>query len=328
MHMTRQLRFASLALVLFAAFGAATAVHADQGTTRLVIFGDSLSDPGNFYAAFALSSQAPYEMVPSAPYTIGGHHWTNGPTWAEQLAGMLGSPNSGRPALLQPGVFGNYAVGGARARANAPDFPYFDLTTQVSSYLAVAGGRADPRAVYVVWLGGNDLRDALAAAGTDPTFQTSAGILREAVESTAANIVALWSAGARVFLVPGVPDLSRAPAVRALGPAAVGGAWQLSVLYNDAESGALDQLVAALPGIRIIRLDTFALLDSASSNPGAYGLADGTTPCLRFYVVAHAICEEPEEMLFWDGIHPTTAGHHLVAAAARAALRANGTAPR
>jgi phospholipase/lecithinase/hemolysin len=301
--------------------------RADEVSTRLVVFGDSLSDPGNFYAAFGLSSQAPYSIVPSAPYTIGGHHFTNGKTWAEQLAARLHSPASGLPALLGPGINTNFAVGGARARPNAAAFPYYDLTTQVGIYLAAFQGRADGAAIHVVWFGGNDLRDALGAAAGDPTLATSEAILGEAIQSTASNILSLWAAGARLFLVPNAPDLSRTPVIEALGPAAVGGALQLTAAYNAALGQALAQL-DGLPGIRLIRLDDFALLDAVVANPESFGLENGTTPCLHFGVVIEAVCEEPREHLFWDGIHPTTAGHAIVAGAALRALSTAGAIGR
>src|SRR5438105_12204242 len=46
---------------------------------------------------------------------------------------------SGGPALANPGVFTNYAVGRARSRPNAPVFPAYDLSTQV--------GRSEKRRV-------------------------------------------------------------------------------------------------------------------------------------------------------------------------------------
>ena len=87
--------------------------------SRLVFFGDSLSDPGNYFQLFGEQAVQPFEPenVPSAPYAIGGHHFTNGPTWAEQLSNSLGMAKSGSPATVAPGIFTNYAVGRSRARA-------------------------------------------------------------------------------------------------------------------------------------------------------------------------------------------------------------------
>ena len=101
----------AMCLVLVSTAGAA------ETFDRMVIFGDSLTDPGNHFVAFGITSQPPYAPLPDFPYAIGGHHFSNGPTWAEQLTRALGMPTSGKPALHAPGVFTNYAVGRARARA-------------------------------------------------------------------------------------------------------------------------------------------------------------------------------------------------------------------
>ena len=93
-----------LAFCLALALSLTSAAFAHEAHARLVVFGDSLSDPGNYFAAFGQTSQAPYAPIPSAPYSIGGHHFTNGKTWVEQLADGLNTPESGRPALLRPGV--------------------------------------------------------------------------------------------------------------------------------------------------------------------------------------------------------------------------------
>ena len=130
------------------------------GSNRFVVFGDSLSDPGNFFIEYAQVSTPPYEPVPSAPYDIHGHHFSNGPTWIEQLADELDTRESGRPALERPGVYTNYAMGRARARPNAPAFPAFDLSTQVGLFLNDFGGQAPAHATYVIWIGANDLDDA------------------------------------------------------------------------------------------------------------------------------------------------------------------------
>src|ERR1700740_2433975 len=69
----------------------------------IVVFGTSLSDPGNAFALLAhppagvslastvSQNHPPFDtldelLVPSAPYAKGGHHFSNGATWIEQFA--------------------------------------------------------------------------------------------------------------------------------------------------------------------------------------------------------------------------------------------------
>jgi phospholipase/lecithinase/hemolysin len=288
---------------------------------RFVVFGDSLSDPGNFFIEFGQVSKAPYEPVPSAPYDIHGHHFSNGPTWIEQLADELDTRESGRPALERPGVYTNYAMGRARARPNAPAFPAFDLSTQVGLFLNDFGGQAPAHATYVIWIGANDLDDAISALQTDPSGATSIGIIQTALGTIAANIQALWAAGARSFLIPNEPDLGLTPALQLAGPAAVGAATQLSEAFDSGLTQVLGQL-QALPQIEFKTLDVFTLLHAIVSDPHAYRLKDVQDACLTFFVSVNAICERPNRHLFWDGIHPTVAGHEILEDAAQQLLHA------
>jgi phospholipase/lecithinase/hemolysin len=300
---------------LFAFVLLASLAQAQGCKNRFVVFGDSLSDPGNFYRATGITSKTPFELIPSAPYEIGGHHFSNGKTWVEQLADQIGSHGSGAAALLNPGHSTNYAVGGARARPGASPTPY-DLTAEVSLFLTDFGGHACSNATYVFWIGGDDLRDALEALPR--SGQTGAAlIIDQAINSIANNIVALWSAGARNFLILDAPDISNAPAVRAAGPAAVGAGAQLSAGFNLGLGKAIGSL-QTLPQIQIMRFDDNALVDAIIATPTAFGLTDVRDTCLTFGVVANAICQIPESFLFWDGIHPTTDGHGIVAGAIRA----------
>ena len=304
-------------LALVSLVFAPTAFAGDVG--GLVFFGDSLSDPGNYFIAFGTVSRAPFEPIPDAPYAIGGHHFSNGATWAEQLTQELRRPASGEPALKLPGINTNYAVGRARARAGAPAFALYDLSTQVNRFLSDFGGHASPDNVYVLWIGANDLSDALSALATDPTGATSIGIIEEAIGTVAGNIQTLWAAGARTLLVPNLPDLAITPAVRALGPDAQAAASQLTSAYNGALEQAL-QALQALPQIRFVRLDIAALLADVLRDPGDFALANVEDSCLTFGVVRGAVCERPDRYLFWDGEHPTGAGHRIIANAAFHAL--------
>ena len=303
-----------LALMLLSA-----AAFAGDPHHRFVIFGDSLSDPGNYYFIYRQVSEPPFAPIPSAPYDERGHRFTNGRTWIELLTIEMGSPESGRPAFMRPGVFTNYSVGRARARPNAPAFAPYDLGTQVAAFLGDFGGEAPRDATYVIWIGANDLDDSLAAAQLDPA--QSAVILQSALSAVASNIQLLWAAGARQFLVPTLPDFGVTPAVQSLGQPAIAVATQLAAAYNNNLQLTLSQL-HQLPGVKIASLDVFTFLDAVVADPAAYGIKDAQTPCLRFFATIDPICAHPDRHLFWDAIHPTEAGHRVLEHAAEQALGA------
>jgi phospholipase/lecithinase/hemolysin len=284
---------------------------------RFVVFGDSLSDPGNYYFLYGQVSEAPFAPIPSAPYDEHGHHFTNGRTWIERLTLELDHPESGRAAFERPRINTNYAVGRARARPQAPEFASYDLGTQVAAFLTDFNGEAPGNSTYVIWIGANDLDDALSAASTDPA--QSAAIIQSALAAVATNVELLWSAGARSFFVPNLPDFGLTPAVQSLGQPAIAAATELSTLYNTYLAQTLTQL-GALPGIELTTLDVFAVLHGVVSDPVGFGIKDTQTPCLQFGVTVDAICDHPNKHLFWDAIHPTVAGHEALERAAEQAL--------
>ncbi len=128
----------------------------DNGSDpELVVFGDSLADGGNYFVQTGEHTMRPFEFVPSAPYAIGGFHFSNGRTWVEQLARKLHDRKSGKPSLRVPGRFTNYAYGRARSRPGAATFPDFDLGTQVGLFLTDFGGIAPSGSTYVIGTGSN-----------------------------------------------------------------------------------------------------------------------------------------------------------------------------
>lgn len=321
--------YRSFAMILAVVFSLPLAARADDDFggydgsdrtfDRVVVFGDSLSDPGNVFVTTGQYSVRPFAPIPSAPYVIGGFHFTNGSTWVERLSWTLGSPSGAGPALRAPQWFANYAFGGARARAGAPGGSP-DLGAQLGMYFANSGGLADDDSLYVLWFGSNDVRDALEALALDPTGAQSVAIVQAAIAALGNNIVTLWSAGARTFLVPNVPNIALTPAVASQPPEVRAAAAGLSVAYNAGLAQLLDGLGAQLPATRIVRVDVFALLAAVIATPGAYGLTNTTEPCLRFGVIVDAICDAPRRYVFWDAIHPTATVHGILARHAAAAL--------
>lgn len=283
---------------------------AGSGYSDMVVFGDSLSDPGNVFVLTGQVSVRPYAEgnVPSAPYPIGqGKTFSNGPNWSQLVAKTLGL-NAGTGPALRNQTFTNYAFGGARASSTAGG--PFDMTSQVAQYLA-DNGAADPDALYAVWFGGNDVRDALFAyfgGGPDAAL----AVITAAVSNYATNMGILIAAGARDFVVPNAPNVGVVPSVTAFGPEASGLATLLSFAFNQGLSDVLD-LFDGVPGINITRVDMFALTTDMVGNPSAYGFVNAEDACLIPVVYDGAICKSPDGYLFWDGIHPTRTGHELLA---------------
>jgi phospholipase/lecithinase/hemolysin len=308
--------FCTLYLILLIPGIGTGPAFAGDGFSAVFIFGDSLSDSGNVYALTGQTSKAPYAVIPSYPYAIGGHHFSNGKTWAEGFSQGLQLNNGGKPSMSKPGKNGNYAFGGARARANSGSAAP-DSGLQINMFLGDYGA-APSDALYVIQFGGNDVRDALLnpAEGIN--------ILQGAISAVASDIQTLYFAGARNFMVANSPNLAHAPVIKMIDTdgSVIAGAALLSGFYNGFLDGALQQL-EALPGIKIYRLDMGAFIDDVVENPGDYGLTNVASPCLNFISDSDAKCDNPEEYLFWDGIHPTAAGHNALAEVALGVISGN-----
>ena len=65
-----------------------------------------------------------------------------------------------------------------------------------------------------------------------------------------------------------------------------------------------------VPGVSVALIDNGQPVWAES-----FGLTDVVDSCTVPFVTAHAICTDPGSYLFWDGTHPTTVGHAIVAKA-------------
>jgi phospholipase/lecithinase/hemolysin len=256
--------------------------------SKIVTFGDSLSDTGN---AFILTGG----LYPADPPNTDGRV-SNGKIWVEQLAKSLGMKLKRKH---------QYAVAGART-----DHDNFNaylglplentgLQSQVDAFLADSGPRgADPNALYTVWIGANDIFTALAR-GDDMGFT-----VYTAIQNTAQEVALLASHGARHILVVNLPDLGLTPFGLSLGQAF---SLQLSGL-TDAYNAGLEQALNSLAGAGIptIRLDSAGLIREMVADPAGFGLVNVTDQAANTF-------DDASGYLFWDGVHPTTTGHGIVA---------------
>lgn len=327
---TPRTRLAPFASSLVLGLLCSTALAQSPAVDRVVFFGASLSDTGNSFTWLSdPANQAcgvplnvpPYDAldplkVPDGPYAKGGHHFTNGATWTEDLARGLALAGNARPTFASRGTqASNYAVGGARAVAGYPC--RFNLPAQVSTYLRDFP-QTSASTVVAIEIGGNDVRDALVAAAG---LQDPAPYLQGALASLGNSVGTLHAYGARRFLLLNVPDIGKSPAVRQLGPAAVAGGGFLATQYNANLALLSQQLTQLLPGIDIRIVDIHAKLNQIVASPGDYGLANVTDACVTPNQPTFQ-CADPDAYAFWDGIHPTKAVHAIIAQQALSVLSA------
>ena len=280
-------------LVAILAMGAVSQAFA---YSQIVAFGDSLSDTGN---VFISTGGAPF-----APYYSG--RFSNGPVWLESLASSLGL--SVNP-LLAGGT--NYAFGGA---ATGPPFTSSTptLTQQLNTYYLPAHPTADPNALYVVWGGGNDVRQG--------SITGSAGNVGNIVQT-------LVNAGAVHFLVPNLPNIGLTPEAQAGGPAQVAGATFLSTTFNAQLAGVVAGLRTTNPTIDLVTVDVYGFLNNVIANPGSYGITNTTNRCYSGPTGvggSGTVCANPNEYVFWDGIHPTATAHAALGAYAASVVPVPG----
>ncbi len=314
-----------LPMLILPAPGAAAKKVSSDG---IVVFGDSLSDPGNKHALTGLANTPPYDLldvfrIPEGPYTKGGLHHSNGATWVEQLARPLGFGGDVCPAYRSRGRATNCAYGGARARDPGEDpgeiLDCVPPTTnkhspeQVSDSLADVYSAPSSGALYVIFVGGNDVADAVRALACDSTGAMSVDIVRRSLEALGEEVLKLYGAGARRFLVVKSPDLGLTPAFNPpLNiPEASTAATFFSLLFIQGLVGVLDNL-DDLVGIEITTYDVFSKLVQLVIAPMAGEPQNGEQTCVMPNIPPYK-CQDHDDYVFWDGIHPTKAVHSILA---------------
>lgn len=270
----------------------------------VVVFGDSLSDGGNVAALIGTDPGQVIDgntYVPSMPYA--SSTFTNGATWVDGFAAALGT--TAAPSLLGGS---NYAFGGAQTRDESNGSP--SLISQLGMYFDTTGGVASSDSLYVLAGGGNNARAALEAIGFDgaPPLRTALATAVAYARDVGQMVDALQAAGATDIIVWNAPNIGLAPAVTALGSEASFLAGVIGNVMNQ----ALARRLEGEAGVRIF--DVYGLVGAVVADPAAYGLANVTDAC-----GALSNGCDPATALFWDGIHPTVAGHALLADAMIAA---------
>ena len=311
----------ALALIAAVAFSATAAFGQVRDYTRIVVFGDSLSDTGNVAHLTAAKYGIPIPSPAGGNYTQG--RFTDGydtvpaaqnyfGVWVEQLSASIPS----HPAVINSLDGGtNYAYGFALTGGGSSTLQLAggqvsvdveNMGRQISEYLATHP-KINNKTLFIVWGGPNDVLNA-----TSPTQ-----VVNAAIQETL-DIQRLIAAGATQILVLNLPPLGLAPRLNG-SPATSQTANAAAALYNS----WLGTGVAVLNDfyrwrhVAIYRVNVFSLFTQIVANPAAVSLSNITDPAQNNFAV------NPDTYLFWDDLHPTTRGHSLVADAALKALPAH-----
>ncbi len=292
------------ALALAAAAGAASA----QDYDRLVVLGDSLSDNGNLY-------QLTHGGKPASPPYYQGR-FSSGPTFVE----LLGFDLQRYDGDVRGDI--NLAFGGALTDATLPDLALGNvpgMKTQLGGYL-MAGGTFGAGDLVSVLGGANNIFGSLSAYAALPAgvreATSPAGFVQPTLVGAANDINAIVGAvagaGAGTVLVTNLPRLGVTPQF-SQGPGAALGplADYAGQTFNSLLLSGLKTTAAAQPGSNIILMDLYRVSEVLRANPGEFGLSNVTDSC--FNESALSVCSNPDGYLYWDGVHPTAAGHRLIA---------------
>ncbi len=257
-------------------------------------FGDSLSDNGNLYA---LTKSYLGTGIPVSPPYYNGR-FSNGPVAVEVMASDLG-------LKLDDHAYGGAQTGTTNLNAALNGT---GIQAQVAGYvsaLSTAGVSADANALYFLWGGPNDIFANV----------TSTTVAATAAANMAANVSTLYSAGARDFFIPLMPDLSLTPWATqqdATTPGAKQAALDRTNEFNTALTNDLNALAPTLAGANIQVFDTVALQHATFSALAGLGY-NTTDPCLNGdYTSGGTVCANPDKYLFWDSVHPTAFVHEAL----------------
>lgn len=304
----RRWHFAALAAAALIVAGCGGGTTDSPLASRVIAFGDSLTDIG----AYTPATQIPQGQAPGVAPFFGGKFTTNNHTgytaasnsstaniWVEWIAARLGvaitphevgfGPQSVKcpAAAVNPALAGSctgYAQGGSRVTSPAgignpngngingtsPAPMTRPMVTQVADHLARFQGFSGSDIVFVFG-GNNDVFVQFGAVGQGLPAATAIANVRTAATELATLVKdQIIARGASRVAVMTLPDASTAPGFAALAAPQKGLLSQLSAEFNSALLAGLDGTVARV-------IDVRALNAAVLANPSAFGISNVTT---------------------------------------------------
>lgn len=270
--------------------------------SKIVMFGDSLSDNGNLYHYMK------QHMPQSPPYFQG--RFSNGPVWVERLAEKY-APTQAASFLL------DYAFGGAGIAATEEEEEdvIFTLKHEVDSYLLAHQDRADPHHLFMIWIGSNNYLN-LPLDRDETVAMVVKGIVNSAQR--------LVEKGAKQVVIFNLPDLGQSPFARATNT--TDALTQYTIQHNQLLKQRIMEQMHQDSTVKWVYVDVNAWLNEAIASPAQFGFTQTTDACLPFVPASSilnmtaqttTLTDKPpsscEGYLFFDAVHPSAQAHQLIA---------------
>ncbi len=279
--------------------------------TKLYIFGDSLSDTGNLGRPASSGSDLP------APFFE--NRISNGRVIVEYIAESLQTEAEASNYLDTEEEGTNYAIAGANA---VDDDTVINLDLQIESYLTKNNDEVDPNNIFLFFIGGNDVIDAVSLGEAD-----GRALLTGAAVKVSEAVDAIVSRGGTEIVVLNVPNIGRTAKFQA-GPAEeIALATTLTQHFNAEVQSNVQGYESNT--VRLTTIDIYAALEDIINRATELGFTNTTQGCYNIDELSfedYCSVEQFDDFVFFDDIHPTGKIHRLLgeeAARQLAAARAN-----
>ena len=275
--------FLSVIFVLLFSVSMNAAEHGKYGQfSNIYVFGDSVSDNGNFIQIIG-----PIEQF--FPYYYWEGRWSNGLVWVEYLA------KEAHANLI------NFAVGTATTgdTTHGMFYPYVPTVLEQIQSFCDNEVNIPPDSLFIVEGGYNDF------------FVSPFGSPESAVDNIMTGVALLKEAGAEQILIGNLIDMGTLPLMKSYGLSA----WMsmITAEYNDGLAEAVSDFAAANPDIPISIGDLNAIWDAQLSMPEKYSLKNVTDESPNAAQTNEQIDFTSKHYFFWDFVHPTTRVHEALA---------------
>lgn len=336
----------------------------DAGLVAVTDFFDNELAP---YLVNLISRVRLVPILPGKPYWKS--RFSNGRVWNEYLAEMWSIQKSDEDEYINRAFGGSWAatydyqltvwnlfrhpLGTIKSLIVGKLIPP-SLGLVVQAYLLEHQHLSD-ESVYFIYSGGNDYLNVLLFED-NYHINVMNSYVENVVDGLSSSVLKLANAGARHFVILGIPHVGDSPKfVKTTDRDILNAA---SDYHNERLEARVDELRQLYPSADFLFLNTQDYLAKAEAHPEEFGFVNVTDACVdvKFpmfhellsspfagnFVLQYAhvlqykdsrlaadeanyhMCATPEDYLFWDEIHPSTKAHKYLAFEVCAAMKEHG----